>query len=202
MNILKKLHILLFAVALTVAMPVLVLANEDTHTVTYVIDGEVVSAQEVAHGADAAAPEIPEKLGYTQIPPQWSSDGKNITEDTTIEAEYTLNEYVVTYKVDDVAYKKLTYLHGEKVVMIPAPEKAGYIASWDTVIDVLTDDITVNAVYTEAASVEPEVPEKQDEWDNSENSKWAPIILGAMVALILLFILLQILKKKDDARNI
>lgn len=202
MNILKKMHILLFAVLVAAVLSVGVLATEDTHTVTYVIDGEVVSIQEVAHGADAVAPEIPEKFGYTQIPPQWSSEGKNITEDTTIEAEYTLNEYVVTYKVDNVAYKRLTYLHGEKVVMIPAPEKVGYIASWDTVIDVLTDNITVNAVYTEAASALPEVPEKQEEWDNSENRKWAPIILGAVVVLILLFILLRILKKKDDARNI
>ena len=199
MNILKKMHILLFAVLIAAALPIGAFAAEDTHTVTYIVDGEVLSTQEVAHGADAVAPEIPAKFGYTQIPPQWSSDGKNITEDTTIEAEYTVNEYIVTYKVDNQNYKALTYIHGENVVMIPVPEKAGYTAKWDTIIDVLTDHITVNAVYTEAVPVEPEVPE-QPEWDNGDNSKWAPIIIGATAAMIALFVVLRILKKKDDER--
>ena len=200
MNIWKKMYILLFAVLIAAVLPIGVLAAEDIHTVTYMVDGEVLSTQEVAHGADAVAPEIPAKFGYTQIPPQWSSDGKNITEDTTIEAEYTVNEYIVTYKVDNRNYKALTYLYGEDVVMIPVPEKAGYTAKWDTIIDVLTDHITVNAVYTEAIAVEPEVPE-QPEWDNSENSKWAPIIIGTTIGMILLFTLLRWLKKKDDAAN-
>ena len=199
MNILKKMCILLLAVLVAAVLPIGALAAEDTHTVTYIVDGEVLSTQEVAHGADAVAPEIPAKFGYTQIPPQWSSDSKNITEDTTIEAEYTVNEYIVTYKVDGKTYKALTYIHGENVVMIPVPEKAGYTAKWDTIIDVLTDHITVNAVYTEAVPVEPEVPE-QPEWDNGDNSKWAPIILGATAVLIVIFVLLQIQKKKNDKK--
>jgi hypothetical protein len=83
--------------------------------------------------------------------------------------------------------------------MIPVPEKAGYTAKWDTIIDMLTDHITVNAVYTEAVPVEPEVLE-QPEWDNEDNSKWAPIIIGATAAMIALFVVLWILKKKDDER--
>ena len=202
MNFLKRLCSLLLAVLLMAAVPVMAVAAEETYTVTYIVDGEVVSTQEVAHGGDAAAPEIPEKFGYTQIPPQWSSDGKNITGDITIEAEYTVNEYTVTYKVDNENYKALTYIHGEKVVMIPVPEKAGYTARWDTIIDVLTDHITVNAVYTEATPVESEVPEVPDEqeWDNGENSKWGPIIIGATAAMIALLVILRILKKKDDER--
>ena len=203
MNIWKKMYILLFAVLIAAVLPIGVLAAEDTHTVTFLIDGEVVSTQEVAHGADAVLPEIPEKFGYTQIPPQWSSNGKNITEDITIEAKYTINEYIVTYKVDNQNYKALTYIHGEQVVMIPVPEKAGYTGRWDTIIDVLTDHITVNAVYTEAAAVETEVPGEpvSPGLDNEENDKWTPFIIGAAAAIILLFVVLRILKKKNDARK-
>lgn len=203
MNILKKLPVLLLAALIAVILSTGVLAAEDTHTVTFLIDGEVVSTQEVAHGADAVLPEIPEKFGYTQIPPQWSSNGKNITEDITIEAKYTINEYIVTYKVDNQNYKALTYIHGEQVVMIPVPEKAGYTGRWDTIIDVLTDHITFNAVYTEAAAVETEAPGEpvSPGLDNEENDKWTPVIIGVAAAIILLFVVLRILKKKNDARK-
>ena len=87
------------------------------------------------------------------------------------------------------------------VVALPATVNATEDThSVSYVTDMLTDHITVNADYTEAISVEPEVPE-QPEWDNSENSKWAPIIIGAAAAMIALFVVLRILKKKDDERN-
>lgn len=195
---------LFLAVILLLSVSTVVMAAEDTYTVTYVVDGEVVSTQEVAQGKDAVAPEIPGKFGYTQIAPQWDKDGKNITEDTTITAMYTLNQYEVTYKVDGEVYRRLTYLHGEKVPMIPTPAKDGYIVTWDTIIDVLTDDITVNAVYTEISGNMPaDVPEGTSEdvqkpWDNAENNKWTPIILGGTIVLIVMLVLLQIRKKKID----
>lgn len=203
MNILKempKLTALLLAAFIALLIPFAVSATEDTHTVTYVADGEVVATQEVAHGGDTAAPQIPGKFGYTQIAPQWNHNGKNITEDTTITAQYTLNEYVVTYKVGDETYKRLTYLHGEQVLMVPVPEKAGYTAAWDTIIDVLTDDITVNAVYTEISvtQTQPDDLSQPTEWDNGENEKWMPIIVGATVVIIGLLVLLLIQKKKND----
>lgn len=56
------------------------------YTVTYKADGEVVGTVEVEHGADATAPEIPAKDGYTAA---WDKDGKAITADTEINAVYT-----------------------------------------------------------------------------------------------------------------
>ncbi len=205
MNILKrmpKITALLLAAFVALSIPFVAFATEDTHTVTYIIDGEVVSTQEVAHGSDAVAPEIPGKFGYTQIPPQWSSDGKNITADITIEAEYTLNEYVVTYKVDGTKYKALTFLHGEQVVMIPVPQKAGYTAAWDTIIDVLTDDITVNAVYTEITVPDavPTTPQQPDNEDNNENDTWMIILLCATAVLLALLIRHLIQKKKNGKK--
>lgn len=198
MNILKKIQhltVLVLAVVLVMALPVMVSAAEDTHTVTYVIDGEVVSTQEVAHGGNAAAPQIPEKTGYTQIAPYWDHDGKNITADITITAVYTLNEYTITYKYMDGTTRILSYLHGEPVVMLDPPVKEGYYFQWDKTVETLTENVTINAVYADPPQQDEEIDQ---EWDNSENDDWMPIILTATAVLIVIFVLLYLQKKKLD----
>jgi len=198
MNILKKIQhltVLVLAVVLVMALPVMVSAAEDTHTVTYVIDGEVVSTQEVAHGGNAAAPQIPEKTGYTQIAPYWDHDGKNITADTTITAVYTLNEYTITYKYMDGTTRILSYLHGEPVVMLDPPVKEGYYFQWDKTVETLTENVTISAVYADPPQQDEEIDQ---EWDNSENDDWMPIILIATAVLIVIFVLLYLQKKKLD----
>lgn len=198
MNILKKIQhltVLVLAVVLVMALPVMVNAAEDTHTVTYVIDGEVVSTQEVAHGGNAAAPQIPEKTGYTQIAPYWDHDGKNITADTTITAVYTLNEYTITYKFLDGSTRVLSYLHGEQVVMLDPPVKEGFYIEWDTKVTTLTSDITIRAVYADPPERDEEVIQ---DWDNDEIDDWMPIILIATAVLIVIFVLLYLQKKKLD----
>jgi len=58
------------------------------HKVTYVdYDGTILSTQEVADGGNAIPPADPSRPGYRFI--GWSSDGTNITKDTTITALYT-----------------------------------------------------------------------------------------------------------------
>ena len=56
------------------------------YTITYVADGESVATEKVEHGKDATLTDVPHKDGYVG---KWDSDGKNITEDTTISAVYT-----------------------------------------------------------------------------------------------------------------
>ncbi len=56
------------------------------YTVTFVADGKEVAKKTVGHCKDAVLPEVPAKNGYTA---KWDADGKNITADTTITAEYT-----------------------------------------------------------------------------------------------------------------
>ena len=66
------------------------------YTVTYVAGGEAVSTEMVGHGKDATLPGIPAKDGYVG---KWDSDGKNITEDTTISVVYT---EIPAVKADEV----------------------------------------------------------------------------------------------------
>ena len=198
MNIMKKIQhftVLLLAVVLVLALPAMVNAAEDTHTVTYVIDGEVVSTQEVAHGGNATAPQIPSKTGYTQIAPYWDHDGKNITADTTITAVYTLNEYTITYKYMDGTTRVLSYLHGEQVVMLDPPVKEGFYFKWDKTVETLTENVTISAVYADPPERDEEVNE---DLDNDEIDDWMPIILIATAVLIVIFVLLYLQKKKLD----
>lgn len=62
------------------------------YTVTFKADGKVVKTETVEHGKNVALPVIPAKEGYTETAPKWEHDGKNITEDTQINAIYTKNE--------------------------------------------------------------------------------------------------------------
>lgn len=195
MKKLQHFTVLLLAVVLVLALPAMVNAAEDTHTVTYVIDGEVVSTQEVAHGGNATAPQIPSKTGYTQIAPYWDHDGKNITADTTITAVYTLNEYTITYKYMDGTTRVLSYLHGEQVVMLDPPVKEGFYFKWDKTVETLTENVTISAVYADPPEQDEEIIQ---DWDNDEIDDWMPIILIATAVLIVIFVLLYLQKKKLD----
>lgn len=198
MNMFKRAQTLtsfLLAVILLATIPSVVFAAEDTYTVTFVIDGEEVSTQEVACGEDATLPEIPEKTGYTQIPPQWDHNGKNITADTRIEAKYTLNEYTITYKFLDGSTKVLSYLYGEQIVMLDPPVKEGFHIIWDKKVTTLTSDVVIKAIYTDPPE---ETPEITQQWNKNENDVWMIIILVGTAVLFAVLILLQIKKKKLD----
>lgn len=145
------------------------------YTVTYKVDGEVISTQTVGHGKDATAPAIPEKEGYTKTAPVWDKDGKNITADTEINAIYTINEYTITFMDENGVYKTLTVKHGEKVEMPEVPAKEGYAVKWDTIIDMATGDATVNAVYTKNPA--PSDTQSPQTGDNSNLWLWFVLLL-------------------------
>lgn len=72
--------------SLTEDMTIRAVFASKQYTVTYMAAGTLVAAVQVAHGADAAAPAVPAKDGYTGA---WDNSGKAITADTQINAVYT-----------------------------------------------------------------------------------------------------------------
>jgi len=125
------------------------------YTVTFKVDGNTHSTVQVNHGANAIMPQIPVKEGYTQVAPAWDKDGKNITEDTTITAVYTINKYSVTFKADGTTVETIEVEHGDAIANgdIPTiPSKTGYTQvapKWDKEnFANITSDMTVNAIYT------------------------------------------------------
>lgn len=69
-----------------------ILETVNTHTVTFRdgLTGNTISTAQVEHNTDAVLPTPPTHTGYTFT--GWDSDGKNITADTTITAQYKKNE--------------------------------------------------------------------------------------------------------------
>ena len=97
---------------------------------------------------DEDYPEVPAKEGYTGA---WNVVTDPITEDTTIEAVYTINTYTVTFEaegetVDTIVVDWGTVLTDEDYPEVPAKE--GYTGAWNVVTDPITEDTTIEAVYT------------------------------------------------------
>ena len=65
------------------------------YTVTFVVDGKTVSEQTIEHGSAAEAPADPTKNGYTFA--GWDAAFDNITADTTINAQWNANGYIIIY---------------------------------------------------------------------------------------------------------
>lgn len=65
--------------------------------VVFLIDGEEIVVRETGwNGEITDIPEIPEKTGYDQTPPRWDvAEFKNIQNDMTVHAVYTINTYAV-----------------------------------------------------------------------------------------------------------
>ena len=71
--------------------------TQNTYTVQFLdFDGTNLNTQTVAHGDDATAPADPTRTGYTFT--GWSpSDLTNITADTDFTAQYSINQYTLTF---------------------------------------------------------------------------------------------------------
>ena len=120
------------------------------YTVIYKADGvQVGETQTVVSGGDAVAPEIPAKTGYDKTAPYWDKDGKNITEDTVINAVYTINTYTVIFKADGKEVDKQTVNHGADAVAPKIPEKTGYSGKWSYESKNVTQDMVIEAVYSQ-----------------------------------------------------
>lgn len=118
------------------------------------------SAQTVDYGTEITLPAVPTKTGYTgewQINDKTVTGKYTVTDDVTVTAVYTINEYTVTFKSDETDVtmpeeQKVKY--NETLTLPQVPNKTGYTGKWfidgkevtDTYI--VTDDVTVKAVYT------------------------------------------------------
>ncbi|MCU4156574.1 InlB B-repeat-containing protein [Carboxylicivirga sp. A043] len=127
-----------------------VLTIEDGFTVTFEDwDGTVLKTEQVIGGGAATAPADPERTGYTFT--GWDVPFNNITADLTVTAQYSINQYTVTF----VDWDGSTVLKTESVdyggaATAPAdPVRTGYaFTGWDVPFDNITADLTVTAQYS------------------------------------------------------
>ena len=105
------------------------------YTVTYKADGEPISTETVGHGKDATLPAVPAKDGYVG---KWDSDGKNITDDTTISVVYT---EIPAVKPDEVKPEDKSDLEDSKAKLEEMLEDDSYTDDDKTDIQDAIDDI-------------------------------------------------------------
>ena len=95
-------------------------------------DGSVLNEQQVSYGQAASAPSDPERTGYTFT--GWDVDFTDITCDLVVTAQYSINSYTITYKVNGAVYHVDTYAYGESIVLPDyTPAAAHDFSGWEGV---------------------------------------------------------------------
>ncbi|MBR3460692.1 MAG: InlB B-repeat-containing protein, partial [Clostridia bacterium] len=111
-------------------------------------DGTVLKTEQVAEGGAATAPNNPTRTGYTFT--GWDTAFNNITADTVVTAQYTINSYTVTFKDwDGTPLKTQTVNYGGAATAPANPTRTGYaFTGWDKAFNNITADTVVTAQYT------------------------------------------------------
>ncbi|MCL1874885.1 MAG: InlB B-repeat-containing protein [Synergistaceae bacterium] len=117
------------------------------YTVTFMVDDVVFNRQIVEYGSKVVDPGEPVKPGYTFT--SWDKDYSEITSDLTVNAQFSINYYTVTF-VDwngDVL-KTQTVPFGAGAAAPANPVREGYaFTSWDSDFSIVTSNMTVTAQY-------------------------------------------------------
>lgn len=120
----------------------------NTYTVTFKDwNGTVLKTQTVNYGAAATAPANPTRTGYTFT--GWDKAFNNITANTVVTAQYSINTYTVTFKDwDGTVLKTQTVNYGAAASAPADPTRAGYtFTGWDKDFDSITANTVVTAQY-------------------------------------------------------
>ena len=121
----------------------------NNYTLKFVADGTVVSEKSVDYGSAITAPNAPAKTGYTFV--SWGNVAATMpANDVTYTAQYSINQYTVTFKVDGEVFKTLTQDYGSTISIPAAPTKEGYsFSGWQNVVKTVpAEDVVYEANFT------------------------------------------------------
>ena len=121
----------------------------NNYTLKFVADGTVVSEKSVDYGSAITAPNAPAKTGYTFV--SWGNVAATMpANDVTYTAQYSINQYIITFKVDGEVFKTLTQDYGSTISIPAAPTKEGYsFSGWQNVVKTVpAEDVVYEANFT------------------------------------------------------
>ncbi|MCR4925056.1 MAG: InlB B-repeat-containing protein, partial [Clostridiales bacterium] len=125
-------------------------AGVSSFTVTFKDwDGTTISSEIVDKNASATAPANPTRTGYTFT--GWDKAFNNVTADLTVTAQYSINNYTVTFKDWDGTVLKTqnSVAYGSGATAPAAPTRTGYtFDTWDTDFSNVSRNLIVTATYT------------------------------------------------------
>ena len=119
------------------------------YKLTYVVDGEVYKTYDIEYGATITPEAEPTKEGYTFS--GWSTIPTTMPAyDVTITGSFTKGAYKLTYMLDGVVYKTISYDYGDTITPEPAPTKEGYTFSgWSEIPETMpAHDVTVTGTFS------------------------------------------------------
>ena len=119
------------------------------YTLTFMVDGEVYHTESLAHKAEVTIPEVPTKEGHTFS--GWSEVPETMpAEDVTVNGFFTVNKYLVTFKIGDEVISSESLEYGATIVAPEAPEREGYtFDGWGEVAETIpAGDVTYEGTYT------------------------------------------------------
>ncbi|MBR6939365.1 MAG: InlB B-repeat-containing protein, partial [Clostridia bacterium] len=131
-----------------------------TYYATFKADGNQVGEKVpfTVESESISEPEIPDKEGYTG---KWS-EYIIAASDITVNAEYIINEYTVSFAADDKIIKSEIVEFGSKIKIPEKPQKAGYIfKEWLPKVPetMPAKDMTFYAVFEEVKQPDDNPPE-------------------------------------------
>ncbi len=119
------------------------------YKLTYVVDGQVYKTQEVEYGTSIIPEPAPTKEGHTFS--GWSEIPATMpSHDVIVTGTFTINQYMLTYKVDGMVYKTFKLDFGTIITPEPVPVKEGYTFSgWSEIPETMPAyDLIVNGSFT------------------------------------------------------
>ncbi len=130
----------------------------NSYTVSFVVDGEVISEQSVTYGSAAVEPDIGTKEGYTFS--GWDKTFDNVTSSITVSGSWNINSYTVYFAAGEHGTLdgtiELTVVYGTEYSSITYPipvADAGYkFDAWSVTEGKVTGDTTITASFVYDAS--------------------------------------------------
>ena len=119
------------------------------YLLTYKIDGEVYKTDSIAYGTALTLEAEPVKEGYTFS--GWSEFPETMpSHDVVVTGTFTINKYLLTYKVDGEVYKTDSIAYGAALAQESEPVKEGYTFSgWSDLPETMpAEDVMIFGTFT------------------------------------------------------
>ncbi len=121
---------------------------ENYYTITFKIGDEIIKMADLAYGSEIILPEVPEKEGHTfngwgEVPATMPASNVEVV------GNYTVNNYLVTFRIDDDIIFSGELPYGSEITTPEAPAKEGYsFSGWGIVpATVPAYDIVISGTY-------------------------------------------------------
>ena len=121
----------------------------NSYKAVFKIGDDVIDTKTIVYGEAVTAPEAPAKEGYTFA--GWQNMPETMpAHDIEVIGSYTVNKYVLTYKVDGEEYKKVEVDFGTTLTPEPNPVKEGYTFSgWEGLPETMpAHDVEVTGTFS------------------------------------------------------